>query len=67
MLNIIKYNIEKKKELVAKANAGHSTCALPKKVVIEVEGRSRATAPKGTMTYSLTKISPSPSSGLDRD
>ena len=43
------------------------TRALLKKVVIEVEGGSRAAAPKGPMTYAFTheEISPSPSSGRD--
>ena len=37
---------------------------LPKKVVSNVEGGSRAAAPKGPMTYAFTheEISPSPSS-----
>ena len=32
------------------------TRALPKSIVIEVEGGSRAAAPKGSMTYALTRL-----------
>ena len=32
------------------------TCALLMKAVIEAEGRSRAAAPKGSMTHSFTRM-----------
>ena len=35
----------------------NGTCALPEKVVIKVEGGSRAVAPKEPMTYAFTHSS----------
>ena len=34
----------------------NGTRALPKLVVLEIEGRSRAAAPKGSMTYAFTHM-----------
>ena len=41
--------------------------ALPKQIVIEVEGGSRPVAPKGPMTYAFTHEEIYPSSSSDWD